>query len=295
MRKVKQIMGLKKISLSSLKAEETYSLSYPIRPEICRTFARQFPGFPAIIINPDREIIFGIDAYHFLKSQGDKETFVLETQISLKDGLFLNYNLKENFFGLNRFEKLIFLKKILPYSNPSEIHQRTHLDMTVDRELIESLESLTSEDLKTVLIQDRLNLKSAIRILKLSGPDRISIIGLFERFSFSVSHQQVLLDMLEEILFRDKTSIEHVFNQAKIDRLFENKKPQKEIMKAIFSLRFPSYSETEENWETWVKNLKLPRNIQIRHADFFEKRELQLTLLFNGPEEVEMVLNKLKK
>lgn len=295
MRNVNQAMEIKKISLSSLKTAETYCLSYPVRPEIYQTFARQFPGFPAIIMNPDRDIIFGIDAYNFFKSQGEKEITVFETRISMKEGLFLNYNLKEKLLGLNRFEKLVFLKKILPLSNPSEIHQRTHLDITVNQELIDNLESLIVEDLMAILINDRLNLKSALKILKFSGPDRASIICLLERFSFSVSHQKTLLDMLEEISFRDKKSIEDIFNRAGIYRLFEMKKPQKEIMKAIFSLRFPSYSKTEENWKTWIKKLRLPRNIQIQHTDYFEKKQLKLTLLLNDPKEVEKVLNKIKK
>lgn len=288
-------MEIKKINLSGLKTEETYCLSYPVRPSNYQTFARQFPGFPAIIMNPDRVIIFGIDAYYFIKSRGEKETIVFETRISMKEGLFLNYNLKENLFGLNRFEKLVFLKKILPLSNPSEIHHRTNLDITVNQELIDNLESLIVEELRTVLINDRLNLKSALKILKFPGPDRVPIIRLLERFPFSTSHQKTLLDMLEEIIFRDKKSIEDIFNLAGIDRLLEMEKPQKEIMKAIFSLRFPTYSKTEESWKTWIKKLRLPRNIQIQHTDFFEKKQLKLTLSFNDPKEVEKVLNKIKK
>ena len=288
-------MNIKKISLSSLKTDETYSLSYPVRPEIYGAFSRQFPGFPAIITDPDRVIIFGLDALAFLKSQDDREIIVFETRISLKEGLFLNYNLKERIFGLNRFEKLMFLKKVLPLSSPGEIHQRSHLDMTISRELTDNLDLLTADDFKAVLIKDRLNVKSALKILKLSSRNRTTMLRLFERFPFSVSHQQALLDMLEEIIFRDKTSIEDIFNRSGIHRLSEKEKPQKEIMKAVFSLRFPSYSKTEENWEAWVKKLRLPRNIQIRHADFFEKNQLRLTLLLNDPKEAERVLDKIKK
>jgi hypothetical protein len=288
-------MEIKKINLDSLKAEDTYSLSFPVRPEIYPTFARQFPGFPSIIINPEQVIIFGIDAYYFLKSQGETETDVLKIRISLKEGLLLNYNLKENLFGLNQLEKLYFLKKILPHSSPEEIHLRTQMEMAINKELIDNLEALIAKDLKTVLIKNRINLKYALKILKLTGTDRLPVIQLFEKHSFSTSHQLAILTMLEEIIFRDKTSVEDIFNRAGLERLVETHRPQKKIIRALFSLRFPFYSKAEESWESWVKKLELPRHIQIRHADFFEKKQLDLTLQFSDPKEVERVLNKIKK
>ncbi len=288
-------MKIKKIRLSSLKANDTYSLSFPVRPEIFKSFALQFPGFPAIIMNPYRVIIFGIDAYHFLKSQGEKETMVFETGISLKDGLFLNYNLKEKLFGLNPFEKLCFLKKTIPISSLSEIHHRTRLDIPVTKELIDNLESLTGEDLKTLLIKDRVNLKSALRILNLTGSDRITVIQLFDRIPFSSSHQQALLDMLEEMIFRDKSTIKNILNRADINRFLKMEMPQKEILKTIFTMRFPAYSKTKKNWEKWVKTLKLSKQIQIKHADFFEKKQLQLTLFFNDQKDLENTIRKIKK
>lgn len=279
-------MEIKKIKLKDLKVEDLYILSFPIRPEIYNELKIKFPHLPFIIVNKESSVIYGIDSYYFFKSNGFKEVSVLEMDLSKKDALFLNYNLKERFYGINLFEKFIFIKKILNYSEKNEILRRTNIDLDISKELLEKLDLITSNEFKDVLIDNKITFKTIIRLCDFKKEDRKDIIALFNRVSFSYSYQIKILEMLEEILFRDKSSIKEIWEKLQIYKYLNLEKPQKKIVEEIFKFRYPVYTEKEREWQREVKNIKLGENMKISHYPFFEKRQIELKIFFQNIDEI---------
>lgn len=279
-------MEIKKIELKDLRVDDLYILSFPIRPEIYDELKIRFSYLPFIIVNKENSVIYGIDSYCFFKSNDFKEITALQMDLSKKDALFLNYNLKERFYGINPFERFIFLKKILNYSEKEEILRRTNIDLNINKELLGKLNLIISDEFKDVLINNKITFKTLIRLCDFKKEDRKDIVALFNRVSFTYSYQIKILEMLEEILFKDKSSIKEIWEKLQIYKYLNLEKPQKKIVEEIFKFRYPVYTEKERKWQREIKKLKLGKNMNISHYPFFEKRGVELKIFFQNIDEI---------
>ncbi len=292
-------------------------LSYPLRPGLYAEFKIKFPGFPMIIVNQSNEIIFGIDFYcsQLAETQnvaspieyaGEKlqqmkqgclddsrEIEVLQGDFSDRDGLILGFNLKNRLWGFNLYEKLVFVKRILDHADRAEVYQKTDLDININRELLDKLETIVGEEFKDILIEEKITLKSAVRLCDYSPTDRTELLELFARLPFTSSQQSKILEMTVEILCRDKSSLPEIFNRLDIKKYYDLEMPQQGIIDEIFKYRFPVYTGKESDWNRELKNLKLPDNIKITHYPFFEKKQLELKILLQNPQDLKKVLRKL--
>jgi hypothetical protein len=270
-------------------------LSFPIRPGFYGELREKFAGLPFIIVNKENEIIFGSDYYHYLKTKSVVQVDVVRMDIFVKDALILNYNLKEKLTGLNLYEKLVFIAKITPLAGAAEIYRETGLDITINRELSGKLEVLLSDEFRDVLMDGVVTLKSALRLCDFQPGDREVSVDLFSRVSFTASHQQKILEMVEEVIFRDKCSLAEIFEKLEISKYMEMEKPQKAIIDVLFKYRYPVYSEVEERWQEEVKRLDLPDNIKVTHYPFFEKKGLEVLIHVPDTTELKKMIEKIKQ
>lgn len=291
-------MDIKQVSLEDLQPVDTFRLSYPLRPDLYNELSQQLAPLPLLIINQNREIIFGIDYYHYLRSPETRDTvkaqaIIVET--SLAESLVLNFNLKTKYTGVNPYEKLAFIKKITPLLLHRDIYHKTGLDISIDRHLTGKLDMLLAEEFKEVFINDLIAVKCGLKLCDFPPADRGTLLSLFSRAAFSNSHQLRIMEMAEEITFRDKCPLSEIFERLGIDTYLENEKPQKSIVDAIFRCRNPVYSESEEKWQKEIKHLKLPPNMQVTHYPFFEKKQLNLSINLPDAEALKSFLERLSK
>jgi hypothetical protein len=287
-------MNIKNVKLADLKPVDRFLLSFPLRPELYGELRGKFAYLPLIIVNKENEIVFGIDYYRLLESRMMPETAALQLNISEKDALILNYNLKEKFTGLNLYEKLVFIKKVMPLAEQPEIYQKTDLDITINRELLEKLDLLLSTAFRDALMNEHISLKSGLKLCDFPPEGSDLLLELFGRVPFSSSHQLKILEMTEEILFRDKCVLEDIFEKLGIWQYMEEEKPQKKIIDELFKWRYPVYTEAEEKWQQEIKNLDLPGNVKVMHYPFFEKKQMELTIQLQDAEELKRLIEKLK-
>ncbi|NIM13421.1 MAG: hypothetical protein GTO45_15000 [Candidatus Aminicenantes bacterium] len=288
-------MEIKKIKLDDLREVDKYMLSFPIRPGFYGELREKFAGLPFIIVNKENEIIFGIDYYHYLKTKNVVQVDVVRMDIPVKDALILNYNLKEKLTGLNLYEKLVFIKKITPLVEAVEIYRKTGLDITnINQELLGKLDVLLGDKFRDVLMDGAVTLRSALKLCDFQPEDREVLVDLFSNVSFTASHQQKILEMVEEVIFRDKCSLEEIFEKLEISKYMEMEKPQKAIIDVLFTYRYPVYSEAEKQWQEEVKGLDLPDNIKVTHYPFFEKKGLEVTIHVPDTTELKKMIEKIK-
>jgi hypothetical protein len=287
-------MEIKNVKLAELKPVDKFLLSFPLRPELYYELREKFAHLPLIIINQENEIVFGIDYYRLLESRRILETAVLQLNIHGKDALILNYNLKEKLTGLNLYEKLAFVKKVTPLAEQSEIYQKTDLDITINTELMEKLDLLLSTAFRDALMNEHISLKSGLKLCDFLPGDCDVLLELFGRLPFSSSHQLKILEMTEEILFRDKCALEDIFEKLGIRQYLEMEKPQKKIIDELFKYRYPTYTEAEEKWQKEIKNLRLPDKMRVTHYPFFEKNQMELTIQLQDTEELKKLIENLE-
>ena len=290
------------MKLDELKAADKFLLSFPLQPELYYQLWEKFAPLPLIVVNQQNEILFGIDFYHFLKLKNAAEAGVIQLDIPDKEALVLNYNLKEKFTGLNLYEKLVFIKrwtastpyKDMPPAEASEIYGKTGLDIAVNRELLEKLDMLLSTVFRDALINEHINLKTGLRLCNFHQEDSEVLLDIFARVPFSSSHQLKIVEMAEEILFRDKCTMGAVFEKLNIEQYMDMEKPQKKIIDELFKYRNPIYTEAEKKWQEEIETLDLPDNIKVSHYPFFEKKQLELTIHLQDAGELKKMIEKIK-
>lgn len=299
---MKAKLKIKQLKLDELKAADKFLLSFPLKPELYYELWEKFVPLPLIMINQQNEILFGIDLYHFLQLKNAVEVDVIQMDIFDKGALVLNYNLKEKFTGLNLYEKLVFIKKRtasaadkdILLAEVSGIYRETGLDIAVNRELLEKLDLLLSTVFRDGLINEHINLKTGLRLCDFLQEDSEVLLDLFGRIPFSSSHQLKILEMAEEILFRDKCTMGAVFERLDIERYMDMEKPQKKIIDELFKYRNPVYMEAEKKWQAEIKALNLPDYINVSHYPFFEKKQLELTIHLQDAGGLKKLIEKIK-
>lgn len=271
-------MEIKQVELDQLKPASRFILSYPLQPDLYQELSQKLSPLPLMIVNRSNEIIFGSDYYEFLKTTHANTTRVMIMDIDDQQGLVMAFNLKSYFTGANLYEKLLFIRQVIPFLPPQEIYQKTSLDITIDQRLTSKLDVLVTPGFQEILSQERITLKSALKLCDLAGEDRGALLGLFSRVPFSSSHQQQILEITEELLFREKCPLAEIFTRLDIHLYLENEKPQKTILDILSRFRHPVSNEAEEQWQKELASLDLPPHIRITHYPFFEKKELELTI-----------------
>lgn len=283
------------VGLNDLKPGEMNRLSFPLRPDLYGDLQEKLAPLPLLVVNSAREIICGHDLYPYLKDRGVAETNVCCTGLSTKDALILNYNLKDKLTGLNLYEKLAFLYKVLPLAEPQEIYHKTALGISIDDNLRGKLELLCSDTYTEVLVREAVTLKTALKLGDFLPGDRSQLLTLFAHVPFSTSHQQRIVEMAEELIFRDKCPLEDIFQKLQIRALMEVEKPQKQIVDAFFKFRNPLYLEAEATWQKEIANLDLPNNITVSHYPFFEKKQLSVTMQINDIAALKKILENTRE
>lgn len=281
--------------MDSIKLVERLRLSFPLKMEIYAALQRQLPHYPLIVVNSSSEIVFGWDILDYFKTQGAQEVDVLHLELSDKEALLLNYNLKEKFTDLNLYEKLVFIKKILPLAAKEEIYAKTSLDININPHLEQHLEFLLNNEFRQVLMNESVTLKAALGLCAFQAQDRAVLLELFSEIPFSSSHQLKILEMTQEILFRDKKSLRDIFEGLNMSQYMEMEKPQKTIIDAIFKHRNPAAVAGEALWQGQINTLNLPNNMQVTHFPFFEKKKVELTIRLKDTDRLKEILEKLKQ
>ena len=289
-------MEIKNVKLDNLKADEEYCLSFPLKPELYNELRTKFAGLPFIIINRENEIIFGHDCYHFLRSTDVVYVDALQMEISEKEALILNCNLKDRLTGLNLYEKLVFIKRVIPLAERSEIYQKTGLNITLNQELVEKLDLLLSTTFRRSFVEETIGLKTGLKLCDFIPDDRETLLDLFAKIPFTTSHQLKILEMAEEIIFRDKCSMKAIFKALNLGQYIvtDIEKPQKRIIDVLFKYRNPLYTESEAKWEAEIKSLHLPDNMKVTHFPFFEKKQLELKINLQDIDELKRFIEKIK-
>ena len=287
-------MRIEKVKVADLIRADESAISIPPDPGLHEVFLKNFPGITPIITDPEMNIISGHDSYDFIRNSGNEYCEVLITPLKKKESLFLAYNSRAVLKPLSIYEKLVFLKNIVQYSEISEIYRRTGIGVRIDKKLISLIPELISDSFRELLSGDLISLRTAVRLCSFSEEDKKLMISLFCRVRFSNSNEQKLLDMATEICFRDKTGFREVFQKINIERLYEGENSDSEILSSISQLRYPAYNDQEKEWKDEIGKIKLPFNYSIHHFPFFEKRGIELKLFLDSIEKIREISEKFK-
>jgi len=287
-------MNSSDFELKDIHCDRAYDFIFPHCPQRYIAIENKFPGLPLLIVDREKRLVWGHDYFRLLRVRGRKKSVAFSVDLVPAEALFLNFNLSERMFKLNLYEKLLFVRKISSLCPRAEIQSRADLDFSLNDVLFQSLDALLHVRLRQVLAAGHLGLKAALRLTEKAAPDQRALLRLFKAVKFSESHQLQVVQILEEIAFREKKSFARILAVAAISSLLKLEMPQQKIMEALHRLRFPAFSQHESEWRRWQKGKIVPGRLVLAHEPFFANEEIRISLTAKNRLEAEDVLKKLK-
>ncbi len=288
-------MRIKRVKIEDLTVDDDLVVSRPLKPELHEKFEKLFPGLPAVKTDEQLSILSGIDSYYYLKDKGVNSINVLILNMGKPESLFLGYTERGCLQPHNLYEKLFFIRNVLKYTDVRKIYFRTGIDIKIDKKLTENIEILLTNEFRDLLIKDLITFRTAIKLIEFNGEDRNKFLGLFGEINFSSSRQRNLIELVEEICFRDKTEVDVVFKSCGVQEIIDRKGSGDDVFSAISKLRYPEYYKREAEWAKEVKSIKFPFKYSLHHSPFFEKERLELRLFPDSLEEVKALSEKIGK
>jgi len=286
-------MKIKTINIGKIKNDGQFLLSYPLNISKCEENLSRFPYIDFILLDNKDNLIYGFECLKVFKLRNRKDISVKYNTIDKKEALILAYNFKDKFFGFNAYEKLVFIQKALSLFTVNELYNKVNIDISINENIIKNLKRLLTDEFKDNLINDKLNIKSALKLCNWNVDDSRVLNELFSEISFSKSHQLSIIEMLEDLIFKNKTGAERIINKLNLSELYLKEKPQKEIIARIFMERYPNYQRESEKWQEEIKKLSLPQNISITHNQFFEKQNMELKINIKNIIKLKEIVKKL--
>jgi hypothetical protein len=283
------------LRLADISSAENYDLSYPSHPERYAGAEEKFPGLPLLVVDGLNRVVCGHDYLRLLRRRGETGCRVLRVELDAADALLLNYNLSNRLFGLNLYEKLVFVRKISPLLPIAEVQRRAELGFALSEPLRQNLDMLLSGPFRPALAAGHLSLKTALRLAEMETADRRALLAVFASCRFSESQQGLVVQMLEEIGFREKKTLAALLDAGGLADLLAEEMPQKKFLAALHELRYPAWTLREKEWEAWRKKTAAGPGLSLAHAPFFAREEVQVTLILKNRVQAEKLLAGLKK
>lgn len=273
-------MEIRPLRLAEIPADDTFRLVQSPQPQAGADFLRRFPGLPGLVVDGSGRLVAGDEVLAHLRAAAADTAPALVFGGSEKEGLFFACNWRQRFLGLDLAARLLFLHKILPLADLREIYAAVELDIAVNAELLRHLPTLVGAEFRPLLADGCVGLKCALRLAGWEAAARAALGELFTRVRFSESQQGRICDLVEEIAFRDKIPFAAVLAAAGVDELLGGEMPQKRILAALEEVRYPEFCAAQKRWRAEVAGLRLPPQVRLEHAPFFEKKRVQVTLEF---------------
>jgi ParB family chromosome partitioning protein len=154
------------------------------------------------------------------------------------------------------------------------------------------------EELKQYIAAHELPMSMIEVLANLSPDDRTAVFTLVSSLKLGVNKIKELLTDLDEIALRENCPIHQVLNNTPIQEILTQKKysgPQKteHIRQIVREKRYPHLTSLEHEYQKQLKQLHLPRGLQLKTDRFFEDDNLSATFRFQTPDQLKTFAEKL--
>lgn len=273
------------LPLADLRPGERYCLSCPSQPARAAELAVELPGFPLLVATTEGELAAGHDLREWLLARDGPgamaPVWILPPMPEL-DVLLFAYHWRERLGGLNPAEKLLFVRRISGRLSPQELRQRTGLNLPLTAPLLDRLDLLLDEPFVGAIARERITIGNAVSLAGCPPGEAAPLLDLLAAVSFSSGDQRNLIDWARQAARLQSFSVAEVIARIAPPDSRRAEMPQRGIMASLRRLRFPETAAAEERWHQKVAQLTLPATMELHHAPFFEKGEIELRMRFSS-------------
>jgi ParB-like chromosome segregation protein Spo0J len=263
------------ILMKSLDAEETYSVICGYQRIVaCRKLGQ---------VSIESKVIDGLN---------DEEILLL----------VLHDNLSSR--GFNEIEKGIVLKKFLDigFSYDRLIAEITPLlEIHPNKNIIDKYLSMLRLDseIKQSVARGELELERAFLLITLDDTERDVVYKFLFRESITNTNEakETIRNLLDLKMIKQLEIVE-LLSSSEIGRIISDSKSNKrqkgeKICRLIKSMRYPSISMKEDEFNKTCKAMRLDSDVRINHSRYFEGDEVRITLKASNEEKLGNSLERL--
>jgi len=151
------------------------------------------------------------------------------------------------------------------------------------------------DNLKIAVVENFFSPDFAVRLLNYCHQDRQAIYDLFSTLKLGKNRQKEFLRLLDDISNIIDKPIAEIVNQSLIQSTLSDEKLTVSLkvnrIRDIFrKMRFPIFSQAEDNFNSLKKELKLPPQIVFRPSPFFENDKYSIEISFKNQTEFDDAL-----
>ncbi len=216
--------------------------------------------------------------------------------------LVLHDNLSS--IGFNEIEKGIVLKKFLDigYSYDRLLAEIAPLlEIPPNKNIIDKYLSVLGLDceIKQSVARSELEFERAFLLISLDAEDRDIVYRYLFRESITNTNEakETIRNLLDLKLIK-QLEIEELLSSSEIDQILSDSNSNKrqkgeKIYRLIKSMRYPSISMKEDEFDKSCRELRLDNDVRINHSKYFEGDEIRITLKASNEEKLGNNLERL--
>ena len=217
----------------------------------------------------------------------------------------LKLSISDNRFQrqLNVVEQARAIDKLTRYiDDPATFENAVDRVLGIGRNqgLLRKLKAVASlpDHIQSLILKDRLDFSLAPRLEKMDGDDLAAMGSLLNIMKLSLNKQRELITLATEIAKRDGITINAVFTSEDIESILSTQEMdanQKaaQIRKSLKQRRYPELTHAEDIFSRLLKNLNLPKEVQLIPPRHFEGNTYQLVIHFTSPGDLQVLQNEL--
>ncbi|MCX8012065.1 MAG: ParB N-terminal domain-containing protein, partial [Desulfobacterota bacterium] len=163
---------------------------------------------------------------------------------------------------------------------------------------LQSLLNLTEEG-KEFIVKNNISLFNAAKMATFSPPEQNFFYPWLTKLKLGENKMRECLEMIEEIVKRDGISVERLFSFPSFTALLFSgelniSEKTEQFRKALRAIRYPEFTQLQEEFQKHKKKLSLPPEISILPPEYFEGDKLRLSFECKSLDDFRIVLKKLE-
>ncbi len=151
-------------------------------------------------------------------------------------------------------------------------------------ETYDRLHRLEIEIQRAIIIGD-LSVEIAALLGDTEVHERLSYFAIINKLKLSKSNQREFFHLLQDIKRIKKTSLENIINDQAVQSIINNERltptqKTEKIKTILFSWRYPRFAALKKQFESQLREMKLPPTVRLSPSPFFADSEYHIDLSF---------------
>ena len=157
-----------------------------------------------------------------------------------------------------------------------------------------SLASL-DKSIKKAYYEDKITMEQCQMLSELTPGNQVPMLDyLLLKYKLNNNESRQVMQIVEEISLRDLKTVKQVISEA--ENVADNRAIGKnELRQELRRMRYPDLIKVEEKYKEAVKELKLPKQINLFVNQFFEANDLEFRIKTGSPDELSELTQYLKQ